>query len=178
MKKSLDTLQSETKYQGRIISLVEEKVAFHEGKISTHATVRHPGAVIILPKLDDQTLLLTSQYRHSLRRHILEFPAGTLEPGEKPEACAAREVIEETGHKAARLISLGEFFPTPGFCNEIQHGFCAEGLSPEAGVLDDDEIIEVRRMSVAEVEKAIADGEISDNKSIAMFFRARLRGLV
>ena len=109
---------------------------------------------------------------------LLEFPAGTLEPGEAPLECAKRELIEETGYRAEHWRALGITYPSPGYCDEQQHLFMATGLVPEHAAADEDEILEVKRLTVQEVERAIADGALVDAKSIAAYARAKLQGVL
>ena len=105
---------------------------------------------------------------------MYEFPAGTLEVNEDPQACAHRELAEEAGVAATHWISLGELFPAPGFCTEKQHLYFASGLSPHRLQGDEDEIIEPLEFSVREVEELIASGNMRDGKSIAAFAIAKL----
>jgi ADP-ribose pyrophosphatase len=109
---------------------------------------------------------------------LLEFPAGTLEPDEAPLECAKRELIEETGYRAEHWRALGMTYPSPGYCDERQHLFVASGLVPEHAARDEDEILEVKRLTVQEVERAIADGALVDAKSIAAYGRAKLQGVL
>ena len=97
---------------------------------------------------------------------------------ETPLACARREICEETGYGAAAWRELGIIYPGPGICNEIQHLFAAKDLKPERLQGDEDEIIEVEHFSISGIEDAIRSGELNDAKSIALFMRARLMGIV
>ena len=165
-------------FAGPVFDVVDEQIRLGTGRLRHHITLRHPGAVVLLARHDDARLLLIEQYRHSLRQTLLEFPAGTLEVGETPLVCAKRELAEETGYAAAVWQDLGEFYPAPGFCNEVQYGFFATGLSPCIAESDDDEIIEVVCMSCAQIEQAIRHGLFTDSKSIALYLRAKLCGLI
>jgi ADP-ribose pyrophosphatase len=178
MTRPLTSLRTTTVYAGSKLTVEEEQVRLPTGKLARHVTVRHPGAVVFIPRRDDGALLVLSQYRHSVRQSLLEFPAGTLERGEEPLACAQREIAEEVGHTAAHWEPLGKLYPAPGFCDEVQHGFFATGLTPCEAEPDDDEIIEVVPMPSADVLQAIQSGAMMDGKSIALYFRAQLRGLL
>lgn len=170
----------DTKIVGRWggMRVIRDELELPDGnKLSKHS-VRHPGAVVIIPRHDDGRLLMVHQYRHAVGKHLLEFPAGTLEDAEPPITCAQRELVEEVGHRAGRWRELGTIYPAPGFCDEIQHCFLAEELIPEEGELDADEFIEVRATTVAELEAAIADMRVSDGKTLALFARARALGLI
>lgn len=160
------------------LALVEEDVLLPNGNRVQRPSVEHPGAVVILPRLSSGELVLIKQFRRALRHDLLEFPAGTLEPNEDPFECAKREIIEEVGMQAESWRPLGRLFPAPGFCNEIQYCYLASDLSPATAELDVDEIIEVIKMSPSEVEESIRSGDLVDAKSIAIFSKARLGGLV
>ncbi|USD66965.1 NUDIX hydrolase [Vibrio sp. SCSIO 43136] len=161
------------------IELCEEDVTLPTGKTISHTTISHPGAAVILPVLDDGQILLIHQFRPSLKKWLLELPAGTMESEEDPTQCAQRELEEETGYSASELISLGQVTPLAGFCDEIQHLFIAKGLTKTDRLLcDDDEVINLQPRSLDWVETAIANGEISDAKTIACLFKAKLCGLV
>lgn len=178
MRKAYETLSSETVLSVPIFDIVKEDVRLPNGGTATRYTVEHPGAVVFIPQVDEHTLLMIRQYRHSVRDSILEFPAGTLEENETALSCAKREIVEEVGMSAKEWLELGDLYPTPGFCSEIQHGFVARGLTPDSAPGDEDEIIDVVSMSTEEVEQAIANGGVLDAKSIAYFFRAKLKGLL
>jgi ADP-ribose pyrophosphatase len=109
---------------------------------------------------------------------LLEFPASTLEPGEEPLQCARRELLEETGYRADYWRALGSLYPSPGYCDEQQHLFMATGLVPDHAAAHDDEVIEVKPLTVREVEQAITDGALVDTKSIAACARATLQGVL
>jgi ADP-ribose pyrophosphatase len=164
--------------QGRVFRFVEQEIARDDGRIMTIDKVEHPGAVVILPVDHDGLIVVLKQFRPALMRTIYELPAGTLEPGEEPELCARRELAEEIGQAAARWVSLGQLYPAPGFCDEVQHLFFATDLSDSRAAMDEHEVIEPERMTVAEVEAAVASGEFMDAKSLALLFRARLAKLV
>jgi ADP-ribose pyrophosphatase len=138
--------------------------------------IDHPGAVVVLPQESDGRLLLVRQYRYAIAQWLLEFPAGTLEEKEPPLECARRELSEEVGKRAEHWQSLGELYPTPGFCNEKQSLFLAQKLSGCPGTLDHGELIGVEALSVAEIETAIIRGDLRDAKSIAAFAKARFAG--
>ncbi len=174
----ISILKSETVTAWQGFELIRDRVRLPSGLEMEKYSVNHPGAVLILPIHADGSVLLTRQYRHSIRRYILEFPAGTLEPGEEPLACAQREVEEEVGHSARRWTDLGILHPAPGFCDEVQYCFVAELLTETDLNPDEDEIIEVRRFTVQELDDAVASFEIVDGKSLALFARARARGFV
>lgn len=159
-----------------VFDVVKEQVQLEDGRIFKHITAQHPGAVVVIAANRDGELLLIKQYRHSVSDTILEFPAGTLNPGEDPLECARRELAEETGYNARNWVELGELLPAPGFCNERQYCFFATDLFEQSARADEDEVIELIPSSVKSVEAAIRAGEMQDGKSIAIFFRAKLLG--
>jgi ADP-ribose pyrophosphatase len=162
----------------RIFAIVEQALQLPAGRTVVRQVVHHPGAVVIIPQLADGRLLLITQYRFAVGETLLEFPAGTLEPGEAPLACAQRELLEETGYRADRWRALGRIYASPGYCDEQQHLFLATGLVPEHAAGDDDEVIEMTPLTVQEVERAIASGTLGDAKSIAAYARAPLQGVL
>ena len=131
--------------------------------------VDHPGAVVILPLLEDGRVLLTRNHRWAIGQTILELPAGTLEPPpETPASCAGRELLEETGYEAAQLRPLLAFYSAPGFCTELLHGFVATGLTWRGQQLEPGERIEPVAMTWPRVLAAIAAGSIVDAKTLTV----------
>jgi ADP-ribose pyrophosphatase len=153
-------------------------VRLPSGRTVEREVVRHPGAVLIVPVLDSGEIVLIRNYRIALRQTILECPAGTLEPPEPPETCAARELIEETGYRAATLQPLGWFHTTPGLTDETMHAFLARGLSPVGQDLQDDECITLFPVPADESFRMIDRGEIRDAKSMLALLLARRLGLL
>ena len=171
-------LASESVFNGLVFQVIRDLVLLPSGKEMQRDTLLHPGAVVVLPKLDTNDLVLVKQYRHSIGKEILEFPAGTLEKDEDPQNCVQRELREEIGYGAENIKSLGTNLPAPGFCNEIQHLYFADGLFPDKLQGDEDEIIQVEILSINEVERLIKNNEFLDGKSMAIFLKAKLLGLI
>ncbi|OEE44568.1 NUDIX hydrolase [Vibrio anguillarum] len=168
---------SKTIHTWKTISLVQEDVTLPTGKSIEHTTIVHPGAAVILPITEQGDIILINQFRPSLKKWLLELPAGTLEKGELPAECAHRELEEETEYSASELITLGQVTPLAGFCDEIQHLFVAKQLSKTARLsCDDDEVIEVVTLSIQELEQKIITGQITDSKTIACLSKAKLCG--
>ena len=130
--------------------------------------IEHPGAAVILPLLDDGRVILIRNVRHTVGKVLWELPAGTLEPGEAPEACAAREVEEETGYRAATITPLTAFYASPGILNERMFGFLATELEKTSQSLDSDEQIEVFPIPQWQVRDMLKDGHIEDAKTITL----------
>ncbi|MCS6816619.1 MAG: NUDIX hydrolase [Blastocatellia bacterium] len=161
-------LTTQRLYTGRAISLDVDRIRLPSGRETTREIVRHPGSVVIVPVLDDGRLLLIRQFRYAVGEALWEFPAGTLDrAAESPEACAHRELEEETGYCADRMIRLGEFFTAPGFTDERMHVFQAEGLHPTTQRLESDELIEVFPFPWDVIEAKVRAGEIRDGKTLA-----------
>src|SRR5437867_5841802 len=130
-------------HRGRKFDLEMVELPGPGGRTLKREVVRHPGAVVILPILDPGRLVLIRNQRPALGKEIWELPAGTLDPGEAPEACAKRELIEETGYKAASLTPLGRFYTSPGFSDELMFAYAAAGLTHVGQALEEDEHLTV-----------------------------------
>jgi 8-oxo-dGTP pyrophosphatase MutT (NUDIX family) len=163
-------------HTGRIIALHSDRVTLPNGVAATLDVIRHPGAVAVVPVTDRGHVVLIRQYRYAVDDYIWEIPAGTLEPGESPLACARRELIEEIGVSAGRWHTLGAVTPLPSYSDEIIHLFRAEDLRPAAQHLDADEIIEIHEFPYAEALAMITGGRIRDTKTIAGLTMAQSAG--
>ncbi|MDF2928200.1 NUDIX hydrolase [Anaerospora sp.] len=159
-------IRSEQLYNGKIINVRRDTVLLPNGKEAVREVVEHPGAVAIVPVLEDGSIVMVSQYRHAAGKILLEIPAGKLDKGEKPESCAARELEEEIGYQCQRLHKLASVYTTPGFSDEIIHIYLAEALTPTEQHLDEDEFLHIATFTKAQVRRLIADGSICDNKTI------------
>ncbi len=158
-------LDSREVFRGRVFSVTVDKVC--EGDTTyDRDVVHHPGSAVIVPVFADGTVALVRQYRHPAVRYLLEAPAGTLDNRERPEEGAARELEEELGLVADKLVKLSEFFVSPGFLEEKMWVFLATELRETAQRLEDDELIEVVRLPFARALEMISDGEIEDAKTI------------
>lgn len=172
-------LRREVVHRGRVFELGVERVELPDGREVSLDVLHHPGASAVLPLASDGTILMIRQFRHAAGGYLWEIPAGTLDPGEAPVACAHRELVEEAGVHADEMVSLGEILPVPGYSTERIHLFLARGLHVAAQCLDADELIaEVRPVPVAEVVAWLADGSLVDAKSAVAVARARERGLL
>ncbi len=149
---------------------LEERVRFEDGREAVREVVRHTGAAVILPELPDGRLVLEEVFRHAAGGWMVEVPAGTLEEGEAPEACAARELEEETGYRAGTLRFLGSWYPSPGILDETMHLFHATGLVATKASLDEDEFLEVLPVTRAEAAAMVRDGRIKDGKTLLALF--------
>lgn len=161
-------------FAGRILTLALEEHTLPDGRSASFEVVRHPGGAAVLPVLDDGRILLIRQLRPAVGGRVLELPAGRLEPGEPPEACAWRELQEEVGYRPGRLERLGEIFSSVGFCNERIHLFVARELEPVAQALEPDEFLEILPLTLAEALQLLDRGELPDSKTaLALLLYAR-----
>jgi ADP-ribose pyrophosphatase len=159
-------------YRGRHFSFITEDFTLPNGRRAEMAMVRHPGSIGVVPLLDNGRVLMEHQYRHCVRDYLLEIPAGTLEAGESPLACAGRELEEETGYRAAEIIPLGRTHILPAYSDELIHLFIARGLTCARRDLDPDEIIRTREYPLERLLEMIADGGITDALTILALQRA------
>jgi ADP-ribose pyrophosphatase len=164
-------LASRRIYAGRVVRLDLDTVSFPDGSTGELEVIRHPGAAAIVPcasepRGQDPTILMIRQYRYAAGGPLWEIPAGTLDPGEDPEACARRELLEETGVSAARLERLTSIFTTPGFTDEVIHLYVASDLTTGEPSRERDEFIEVVPQPLSRVLALIRDGEVRDAKTI------------
>ncbi len=168
-------------YAGRVLRLDVDTVRFPDGSTGELELVRHPGAAAVVPCASDPAgpdpnILMIKQYRYATGGPLWEIPAGTLDSGEAPEACARRELLEEAGVTAQRLDRLTAIWTTPGFTDEVIHLYMASGLGPGTAARERDEFIEVVPRALSEILAGIRDGEIRDAKTIvAILYMATFR---
>jgi ADP-ribose pyrophosphatase len=161
-----ETLESRLAYSGRFLKVYEDTVRCPDGHVAPREYLRHPGAVMTVPLLDDGRLVLERQYRYPLRASFIEFPAGKIDPGEDILACAQRELREETGYVAREWTYLGGFHNAIGYCDEKIEIYLARGLSFDATVDNDGEVLEVFTAALDDVLGWIAAGRVTDVKTI------------
>jgi len=162
----LQTLKTEVVYRGRVVSLLKNTVSLPTGQITIREKITHPGSVGILPMLENGNLILVKQFRYVIGSYLLEIPAGTIEEGESPEECAARELLEETGYHAGKLNLITSFYLAPGYSDEFMWLFEATDLSCGEMKPMADESIEVKEVSLKEALNLIKSGVIKDAKTI------------
>jgi len=136
------------------------------GFTATFEMIRHPGAALIVPFLSKDKIIMLRQLRPVIGSYIYELPAGTLDKGEAPLACARREIIEETGYGAKKFTFLGKIYPVPGYSTEKIFIYKAEGLSKEERIAEKDEVIESRIFNKTEIKRLFKQGKIVDAKTI------------
>lgn len=153
-------------FEGKVINLRRDEVMLPSGRTGTREVVEHPGAVAVVPITREGQVILVRQFRHPIGQVLLEVPAGKLDPNEKPEACALRELAEETGFVANKLRKLASIYTTPGFSNEIIHLYLAEDLVESDKQPDEDEFIKTELYTSEQIHQMIASGELCDAKSL------------
>ena len=170
---AFEIIRSEKIYQGRVFGVRCDQVSLPNGKSVELDIVEHPGAVTLVPVDDQGNLWFVRQYRHASQVELLELPAGSLEPGEPPEACALREVREEIGMAASHIKKIGEFYMAPGYSTEYVHVYLVTGLHPAPLPADDDEFLSVETISIKQVSAMVEAGQIHDCKTLACIYLAR-----
>lgn len=161
-----ELLGSERVFEGRVFDVRIDRIRYPDGAEHRVDVVEHPGSFTVLAMPAPHDVVLVRQYRHAVSKALWELPAGTAEPGEEPEAGAARELAEETGYRARRMRRIGSLYATPGFCTEIMHFFVAEELEAGEQMLDEDERIEVATFTRDAAWRLVAQGEIADMKTV------------
>jgi ADP-ribose pyrophosphatase len=159
-------VRGEQVFKGKLLDVRRDVVAMPDGAHATREYVVHPGAVVIVPVLDDGRLVIERQYRYPVGRTMLEFPAGKLDHGEPPLECALRELTEETGYRAGQWAVAGVLHNAIGYSTEVIHIVFARALVAGARSLDDGELIDLVLMTEAELDDACAHGDITDAKTL------------
>ena len=163
-----ETLSSRRGFDGKSVHVRVDEVRLPTGRITSREIVEHPGSVAIVGVTSDGNVLLLRQSHHAIGRTLLGIPAGTLEPGEPPEACARRELAEETGYRAGRLRQLAAYYTSPGYTNERMTIFHAADCEPAGGEIDPDELIRLTPLPLADVWRLLAPGsdQLEDAKTL------------
>jgi ADP-ribose pyrophosphatase len=163
-------LASERVFDGNMLHVRRDSVRLPDGRDATREYVVHAGAVLIVPVLADGRLVLERQFRYPVRRVMLEFPAGKIDPQETPLATAQRELREEAGYLARSWMPLGTLHPQIGYSSEILEMYLATGLTHVGAELDDGEFLDIVLMSEAEMLAAFDAGDVTDGKTVAALF--------
>lgn len=163
-------------YRGRKIDLALRPVSLADGSTADREVILHRGAVALLPMLDGDRVCLIRNRRYAVHKTLLEIPAGTIDPGEPPDACAHRELREETGYVAGRITLLTEWWVSPGLFTERMYLFRCEDLRPGRSSLEPDESIEPVEVPWDQAVSMAMDGRIEDAKSmLAILYWDRVR---
>ena len=168
------TVDSQTLFRGKIVTLRVDKAQLPDGAIAGREVVEHPGGVAILPLFDDGTVMVVRQFRYPFGQVITELPAGKLEKGEDPTPAALRELEEEAGVRCGELTSLGCLYLSPGFSNEVLHMYLARQLTLAECHPDADEFLEVERIPFQALAEQVMAGAITDAKTVALVLKTKL----
>jgi ADP-ribose pyrophosphatase len=171
-------VSSEHVFDGKLLHVRRDMVKLPDGSLATREYVVHPGAVLIVPVLPDDRLVVERQYRYPVGQVFVEFPAGKLDPGEAELATAQRELVEEAGYAAGKWTPLGRIHSVVGYSNEAIDFYVAEELTYVGAKLDAGEFLEIRKMSLDEMLAALDRGEITDAKTVAalLLYARRTKG--
>ena len=159
-------ISSETLTEGNVMRVKRDQVLLPSGNRGQRSYIVHPGAVLVVPMLDDGALLLERQFRYPLNQVFIELPAGKIDPGEDPFTTGQRELLEETGYSAQEWIYLGFQYPCIGYATEVIHMFVAKGLIEGEPLNDADEALQLFEASLEDCLQMVADQEITDAKTI------------
>lgn len=159
-------VQSTPVYEGHFLKVHRDTVRLPNGATGHREYVVHPGAVVVIPLLDDGSVLMERQYRYPVQRVMTEFPAGKLDPGEDPLVCARRELLEETGYTAKQWAYAGHLHLAISYSTEVIHIFFARGMVAGRQQLDHDEFLDVITMPAHELLQGCRDGSITDAKTL------------
>ena len=170
------TLHETEIFNGRIIRVHLDEVELPNGNLASREIVEHPGGVCVAALSDNDTLQFVRQFRYPYHRVLLELPAGKLEKGEEPLEAGLRELEEECGLRADKVVSLGCVYPTVAYCSEIIYLYLATGLHKTQQHFDADEFLETEEISFADAVRMVMDNEITDSKTVAAVLKiARLK---
>lgn len=167
-----ETIESSLVYDGDLLKVRRDKVSLPDGKSAIREYIRHPGAVVIIAFLENGNLLMERQFRYPLKRIFIEMPAGKIDSGEAPLQCAQRELLEETGFKAAHWREIATIHPCIGYSDEKLIYFHAENLTFCEKNTDEEEFIEHLELSLPDALKLMQDGAITDVKTVVGLFLA------
>ena len=166
-------IDGKTLYEGVIVNVRLDRAELVNGAVVRREVVEHPGGVTVIPVEEDGTVWCVRQFRYPFQREMLEVPAGKLEIGEKPLPAAVRELSEETGLEAGRMIYLGACCTSPGFSTEVLHIYLALELKHGDAHPDEDEFLNVEKHSLETLTEMVMSGEIDDAKTIIAVLKAR-----
>ncbi len=168
-------LKHEAVFDGKLLHVRKDTVRLPDGNTSIREYINHPGAVALVPYLEDGKVVLLNQFRYPLKKVFIELPAGKIDPGETPEETGLRELEEETGYKASELRFLTTIHPCIGYSDEVIHIFEAFGLKQGTLTTDDHEFVQTFSLSLDEAVAKVRKGEITDVKTMIGLLSAKLR---
>jgi len=166
-------VETRTVYKGMIVDVRQDIAELQNGNKASREVVVHPGGVGIVAVTNDNKILMVRQYRYPMEEEVLEIPAGKLDGDEDPLKCAVRELSEETGYSANKIIDLGAIYPSPGFCRETLYLYLALDLQPGEMHLDYNELLSVEEIDIDELISKIMANELKDAKTIVGILKAK-----
>ena len=158
--------KTQFEYKGKAVSFTSHEIILPNGKNATREFLVHPGATAVLPFINKDTVVLVKQYRYPVKEVTLEVPAGKIDSRETPYSCVKRELKEETGFSAKKIIKLNTFWPTPAFADEVLHIYAAFDLTKDKASPDEDEFISYQTVPFKKLLEWIRLGKIKDSKTI------------
>ena len=167
------TLNSDTRFEGRVFTVTVDKVELENGRTSTREVVHHHGGACIAALTENDEIYLVRQFRYAFGQELWELPAGKLEKGEDPFAAAKRELGEECGLTAEHFVDLGPVYPTVGYCTEIIYCWAATGLASCGMHLDEDEFLTPEKVPFDRAVEMVLSGEIRDGKTVAALLKIK-----
>lgn len=165
------TLNEKTIYDGKIIRVHVDDVELPDGKKSIREIVEHSGGVCVAALTDEKELFFVRQFRSPFKRVLMELPAGKLEKGEEPMKAGIRELEEECGVIADRVVDMGTIYPTVAYCSEIIYLYAATGLHNVTQQLDEGEFLSVEKVPLVKAVEMVMSGELSDAKTVALVLK-------
>lgn len=165
------TLSRKDIFDGKIINVHVDDVELEDGTTSFREIVEHSGGVCVAALTEEKELFFVRQFRYPFKRELLELPAGKLEKGEKPLEAGLRELEEECGLRADKVLDMGQIYPTVAYCSEIIYLFAATGLHSVEQQLDEGEFLAVEKISLEKAAQMVLDGEIHDAKTVALILK-------
>jgi len=159
-------LSSKTVYRGKLLHVLEDEVRLPNGRSARREYIRHPGAAVMVPLTDPETVVLVRQFRYPLARHFYELPAGKIDSGEEPLQTAKRELREECGYEAAEWRHMATIHPCIGYADERMEFYLARQLNHVGHAPDEDEFLEKVTVGFAEALRWVRVGKITDQKTV------------
>jgi ADP-ribose pyrophosphatase len=163
MEKKIRTIAS---LSTRSFSAYLDEVLLQNNQMGQRMRIDHPEASAIIPFVSDKEILMVRQYRYALGKETLEIPAGKLDPGESPEQCIRRELVEETGHEAGRIEWVCTYAPALGYSNELIHIYSGHELRKTQALIDEREIAAVESIPLGKLRSMIKERLILDGKTL------------
>lgn len=168
--------KSDIVFKGFVFDIKVDQIEYNSGNEGVREVILHNGGAVVLPVTEDGKIVLVKQYRYPFDEIMYELPAGKLEKNEDPKECATRELTEETGYSSEKVSFLGKIYTSPGFCDEILYIYLAEELvAGDHNREEGEDGMEVFELTIAEVDKMVAEGKIVDAKTLSGLYYYKIR---